>query len=167
MTQSPAGGSVNRPYLFQRHQCHPAFWALAWLSSHNFRMHRAGVSLFLLLLACHAGVQRRRMLVILAPTWAIGVNRPCLRARANRTDGDCGREDQNLFSHWMFDFCRGSRAGCRAEEVQTTRLPLQRNNLRSRTAIVRREKVARGRECSQSIQRMTFGRAVRYRAIAE
>jgi hypothetical protein len=81
---------------------------------HDFRVHRAGVFLILLmlllLLACHAGTRRMRVIVFAAR--AIEVNRADLCSGANR---ECHRTDENKnpFFHITSDiFCSGSRVGC-------------------------------------------------------
>ena len=59
---------------------------------YDFRMHRAGVFLFaiMLMLTCHAVVLRRRVIVLVVR--AIGVNRPYLRARYERDQRNCARD---------------------------------------------------------------------------
>ena len=55
-------------FLFlYRHEFHPAFWTISRMISYDFGMHRAGVFLHLLLLACRAvgrRADRRRVLAM-------------------------------------------------------------------------------------------------------
>ena len=82
--------------LFHRHKFHPAFRAISRLIGYDFGMHRAGVFLLLLLLACRAGGRR-------AAEGGCSRLLECCAIAVWVTAAKCARDyGCNVFSHFVW-----------------------------------------------------------------